>query len=93
MTTTAAHLEAENLTAGHQSVAVFSGVDLNLAPGTIHGIIGPNGAGKSTLLSALGAMHPATSGAVRVAGHPRRPECQGKSPSAGARSAGPGFRE
>lgn len=69
MTDTAAHLLAENLTAGHQGVAAFSGVDLNLAPGTIHGIIGPNGAGKSTLLSALGAMHPASSGTVRVAGH------------------------
>ena len=36
--------------------------------GEIVGLVGPNGAGKTTTLRAIAGIHPATTGAVRVAG-------------------------
>ncbi len=45
-------------------------VDLEIAPGTIHGIIGENGAGKSTLVSILYGFYTADSGAIEIEGRP-----------------------
>jgi ABC-2 type transport system ATP-binding protein len=42
---------------------------LDVRAGEIVGLVGPNGAGKTTTLRAIAGIHPATSGAVRVAGH------------------------
>lgn len=45
-------------------------INLQVAPGTIHGIIGENGAGKSTLMSILYGFYQADSGEIRVNGKP-----------------------
>ncbi|HUF57545.1 MAG TPA: ABC transporter ATP-binding protein [Thermohalobaculum sp.] len=47
-------------------------VDLDVMPGTIHGIVGENGAGKSTLVSILYGFHGADAGEIRVDGRPVR---------------------
>ncbi|MBL8583534.1 MAG: ABC transporter ATP-binding protein [Rhizobiaceae bacterium] len=45
-------------------------INLQIMPGTIHGIIGENGAGKSTLMSILYGFYQADSGDIRVNGKP-----------------------
>src|SRR5262249_35370175 len=44
--------------------ALFSGLDLRLAPGTKLGLLGPNGSGKSTLLRTLAGEMVPDSGSV-----------------------------
>ena len=52
-------IRTRDLTKSYRSTPVLRGVDLDVAPGTIHGFVGPNGAGKSTLLKCLvGVVHP-----------------------------------
>ena len=52
-------IRIRELTKSYHSTPVLRGVDLEVAPGTIHGFVGPNGAGKSTLLKCLvGVVHP-----------------------------------
>jgi ATPase subunit of ABC transporter with duplicated ATPase domains len=48
-----ATLVARGLAAGHGARALFSGLDLVVAPGDVVGLVGVNGAGKSTLLRTL----------------------------------------
>lgn len=43
-------------------------IDLDVKPGSIHGIIGENGAGKSTLMNIIYGMHRADEGTIHVAG-------------------------
>jgi len=45
-------------------------VDLEVMPGTIHGIIGENGAGKSTLVSILYGFYTADEGTIEIGGKP-----------------------
>ncbi|MDE2364068.1 MAG: branched-chain amino acid ABC transporter ATP-binding protein/permease [Hyphomicrobiales bacterium] len=40
----------------------LGGVDLSVAPGSIHGLIGPNGSGKSTMMNVLTGIYTPTSG-------------------------------
>lgn len=47
---------------------VLSGVDLDLAPGTVTALVGPSGSGKSTLASLLPRFHDVTAGAVTLGG-------------------------
>jgi branched-chain amino acid transport system ATP-binding protein/branched-chain amino acid transport system permease protein len=47
-------------------IVALTGVDLVLAPGTIHGLIGPNGAGKTSLLNILSGFYRATAGALQL---------------------------
>jgi ABC-type cobalamin/Fe3+-siderophores transport system ATPase subunit len=61
-------LVADGLAVGHGGVAVLSGVDLALAPGTVTALVGPNGCGKSTLLRTLAGLLRPIEGDVRVAG-------------------------
>ena len=44
------------------------GVDLEVAPGTIHGVLGENGAGKSTLMKILAGYSHRTKGEIRLDG-------------------------
>jgi len=46
-------------------VAALRGVDLSVAPNTVHGLIGPNGSGKSTLVNVITGLYRADHGAVR----------------------------
>ncbi|HLU39002.1 MAG TPA: ABC transporter ATP-binding protein, partial [Planctomycetota bacterium] len=48
--------------------AALAGLDLRVAPGTIHGFVGPNGAGKSTALRILVGIVQRDAGEVRVLG-------------------------
>jgi len=52
---------------------LWSGLDLDIAPGEFVAILGPNGAGKSTLLKVLLGLLPLSEGTALVAGKaPRR---------------------
>ena len=56
------------LAVGHGGVPVASGLNWEVAPGTLWAVLGPNGAGKSTLLrTALGWLPP-VAGDVRLFG-------------------------
>ena len=40
------------------------GVNLEIAPGQVHGLLGANGAGKSTLIKILSGAYSATKGEI-----------------------------
>ena len=46
----------------------LDGVDLDVAPGEIHGLVGENGAGKSTLVRILGGVHQPDAGTIALDG-------------------------
>ncbi len=48
------------------------GVNLEIAPGQVHGLLGANGAGKSTLIKILSGAYAATKGEVIWRGNPVR---------------------
>jgi energy-coupling factor transporter ATP-binding protein EcfA2 len=43
-------VRARGITKSFGDVVALDGVDLDVAPGQVHGLVGPNGAGKTTLL-------------------------------------------
>ncbi|GAA1283372.1 ABC-F family ATP-binding cassette domain-containing protein [Saccharothrix xinjiangensis] len=61
-----ATLVAKGLAAGHGDRALFSELDLVVAPGDVIGLVGANGAGKSTLLRTLAGLLPAEEGVIRL---------------------------
>ncbi|MGH3249973.1 MAG: ATP-binding cassette domain-containing protein, partial [Trebonia sp.] len=61
---------ARQLTKSFGDVIALDGVDLDVAPGQIHGIVGPNGAGKTTLLAILLGLAFADGGSLEVLGAP-----------------------
>ena len=61
-----ATLVARGLAAGHGDRALFSGLDLTVAPGDVIGLVGANGAGKSTLLRLLAGEQDPDRGSVRI---------------------------
>jgi ATPase subunit of ABC transporter with duplicated ATPase domains len=76
-----ATLVAKDLAAGHGERALFSDLDLVVAPGDVIGLVGVNGAGKSTLLRLLAGLDTPESGTLRLSpptatvGHlPQEPE-------------------
>jgi len=61
-------LQIRGLVRDFDGFRAVDGVDLDVAPGTIHSVIGPNGAGKSTLFALItGEVRP-TAGTVVFAG-------------------------
>ncbi len=61
-----ATLLARDLAAGHGARALFTGLDLVVAPGDVLGLVGVNGAGKSTLLRLLAGLDVAEQGQVSL---------------------------
>jgi ATPase subunit of ABC transporter with duplicated ATPase domains len=57
---------AKDLAVGHGDRALFSGLDLVVAPGDVVGLVGANGAGKSTLLRVLAGLQAPDHGTVRL---------------------------
>jgi ABC-2 type transport system ATP-binding protein len=53
---------------GRQVFEAVRGIDLSIAPGTIHALLGVNGAGKTSTLEVIEGLAPASEGEVRVLG-------------------------
>jgi inositol transport system ATP-binding protein len=61
-------LQMENIQKRFPGVYALKGVQLQVRPGTVHGVMGENGAGKSTLMKvAIGLYHP-DAGTIRLRG-------------------------
>ena len=61
-------IRANGLQKKFGTFTAVDGVDLNVAPGTIHGFLGPNGSGKSTTVKMLTGLLEPTAGAVEING-------------------------
>lgn len=53
---------------GSPAKHALTGIDLNIAKGSIFGLLGPNGAGKSTLINILAGLVIKSQGSVRIWG-------------------------
>lgn len=49
---------------------LWSGLDLDIAPGEFLAVLGPNGSGKSSMVKTLLGLQPLTSGTVEICGKP-----------------------
>jgi ABC-2 type transport system ATP-binding protein len=69
-------IRVEGLVKKYGSFTAVDGVDLDVAPGEIHGFLGPNGAGKTTTIRIVAGLLRPTAGRVTIAGHDlaREPE-------------------
>ena len=63
-------LQAESVKKSYFTKPVLNGVSLEIADGSILGLLGPNGSGKTTFLKIIAGLLHATSGSIRVCGHP-----------------------
>ena len=63
-------VRARGITKCFGDVVALDAVDLDVAPGQIHGLVGPNGAGKTTLLGLLLGLAVADSGVLQILGTP-----------------------
>ena len=66
----AAVVRARGVTKSFGDVVALDQVDLDVAPGQVHGLVGPNGAGKSTLLGLLLGLTVADRGRLEILGAP-----------------------
>lgn len=65
----AAAVSVRDVRVRYGSTLALEGVDLELAPGLVHGVIGMNGSGKSTLFKAMmGLVRPEAGGAIALFG-------------------------
>ncbi|HOB95680.1 MAG TPA: ABC transporter ATP-binding protein [Aquabacterium sp.] len=65
---TAPALQLRGLARRYGDVPVFTGVDLDLAPGEFVALLGESGVGKSTLLNIIAGLDEADAGSVLLAG-------------------------
>ncbi|MGZ0153444.1 ABC transporter ATP-binding protein [Kribbella sp. WER1] len=63
-------VRARGITKYFGEVVALDGVDLDVAPGQLHGLVGPNGAGKTTLLGLLLGLSVADKGTLEILGTP-----------------------
>ena len=68
MTSTQSVIRAQGLTKTFGSVRALDGLDLEVAPGEVHGFLGPNGAGKSTTIRIVLGLIRASGGHVELFG-------------------------
>ncbi len=61
-------IQTRDLRKTYGSTHALDGLDLEVAPGEVHGFLGPNGAGKSTTIRVLLGLTRADSGGVTVLG-------------------------
>lgn len=61
-------LSIENLVKRFRNTTVLDKINLELAPGSIHGLVGRNGCGKTMLLKCVCGMVPVTEGKIRYRG-------------------------
>ena len=61
-------VRARGIVKRFDDVIALDGVDLDLAPGQIHGLVGPNGAGKTTMLGLLLGLAVADAGRLEILG-------------------------
>lgn len=64
----AAILSVKQVVMQFGGLKALGGVDLDIRPGTIHGLIGPNGSGKSTMMNVLTGIYIPTSGTISFQG-------------------------
>jgi ABC-2 type transport system ATP-binding protein len=67
---TTAAVRARGIVKRFDDVIALDGIDLDVAPGQIHGLVGPNGAGKTTLLGLLLGLAVADEGQLEILGTP-----------------------
>ena len=70
--TDALAVRARGVSKAFGEVVALDGVDLDVAPGEVHGLVGPNGAGKTTLLGLLLGLARADEGDLELLGSPVR---------------------
>ena len=64
-------LEVAHLSKTFGSARVLRNIDLQIAPGELHGLVGQNGCGKSTLVKILSGIYtPDSGGSIAVDGRP-----------------------
>lgn len=61
-------IRATGLSKAYGDLSVLSDIEVEIAPGEVHGLIGMSGAGKSTLLRCVNGLEPYDSGSLRVDG-------------------------
>ncbi len=61
-------IRIRDLTVRYGDTVAVDRLDLDLAPGRIHGLLGRNGSGKTSLLSVLAGYRRASSGSITVGG-------------------------
>lgn len=61
-------LEIKGVTKNFGAQSVLRGVEMCVAPGTVHAVIGPNGAGKTTLVNVITGVHQASAGHIAFNG-------------------------
>jgi branched-chain amino acid transport system ATP-binding protein len=61
-------LETRGLTRRFGGLVAVDGVDIAVAPGTVHGLIGPNGAGKTTCLNLIAGALSVSAGTLLLDG-------------------------
>ena len=62
-------LDARGVDMQFGGLKALAGVDLQVTPGSIHGLIGPNGSGKSTMMNVLTGIYTPTAGDVKFENH------------------------
>ena len=61
-------LKLENLQKHFGGLKAVDGIDVEVAPGTVHSLIGPNGSGKTTSLNVVNGIYRPTAGAIFLDG-------------------------
>jgi ribose transport system ATP-binding protein len=61
-------LSVSGLVKDFGGIRALNGANLDVAPGTLHGLVGQNGAGKSTLIKILAGIYQPDAGTIKING-------------------------